>query len=110
MFSGRYNQMFFPLKLKLEGNLSPNEYVAYPWFPVLTYASKYCNLSPVTTTENAVQHSTHASIWRNAIRHRISAKKKHEKNDLNGKKRSRRPFKALRKIPLQTYQIEKRNE
>jgi hypothetical protein len=40
MFSGRYKQMFFPSNLKLKGNLNPNEYVDFHWFPVFTYASK----------------------------------------------------------------------
>src|ERR1700680_5092377 len=62
MFSGRYKQMFFSSNLKVEGNLNTNTCVAYCRFPVLTYARKYCNLSPVTSTEDVVQHFTQASI------------------------------------------------
>src|SRR3981081_849714 len=61
-FSGDYKQMFFSSISKWKGNLHTNTCAAYCCFPVLTYARKYCNLSPVTSTEDVVLRFTPATI------------------------------------------------
>jgi hypothetical protein len=70
MFRGRYEQMFFQSNLKLERNLTPMNSPPFHWFPVLTYASKYSNLSPVTSTEDVVQHSTQREHPENTTCHK----------------------------------------
>ena len=98
MFRGRYKPMFFSSISKWKGNLHTNTCAAYCCFPVLTYARKYCNLSPVTSTEDVVPRFTPASIRKNATCHKIAAKKMHDTADANGNQRYRQPIKARRKI------------
>jgi len=99
MFSGRYKQMFF-IKNSSQRRLKPNEYEAHHWFPCshlrqqrLQSVAGHIDVGGCPTF-NSREHPENATC------HKIAAKKRHDTNDGDGKRRSRWPLKARRKIPF----------
>ena len=109
IFSCRYERMFFSSISRLDRELKHRYVRRLSSVPCRRYISQYCNLSPVPSTEDIVQHSTQASIRKNANRHKTSSKKKHGQYDATGKQTLSKAAQSSMEDTLQTHPIKKRN-